>query len=367
VSTFNGRVAIVQRVLPRYRAEFFDMLAARCEGGLGVFAGEARQSEQIPIAEKLEVAQWTRAENQHLFSGPFYLCIQRNLIEWLNDWEPDILIVEANPRYVNTPAAIDIMKNRFRPVIGWGLGSPKPRGLFANLRTAWRRRFVRQFDGIIAYSQRGAAEYREMGLAANKVFVAPNAVVARITAKPPQQANKPANQPTVLYVGRLQKRKRIESLLRACASLPNDLQPKVQIVGDGPIRDELQRISSQLYLKAEFLGSRFGKELDQIFDDADLFVLPGTGGLAIQQAMSHGLPIIVAEGDGSQEDLVTVDNGWLIPANDERALKLTLSVAISDIDRLRKMGKQSFQLVQTKFNLENMVKSFVDAMNTVSA
>jgi glycosyltransferase involved in cell wall biosynthesis len=171
----------------------------------------------------------------------------------------------------------------------------------------------------------------------------------------------------VLYVGRLQKRKRIESLLRACASLPNDLQPKVQIVGDGPIRDELQRISSQLYLKAEFLGSRFGKELDQIFDDADLFVLPGTGGLAIQQAMSHGLPIIVAEGDGSQEDLVTVDNGWLIPANDERALKLTLSVAISDIDRLRKMGKQSFQLVQTKFNLENMVKSFVDAMNTVSA
>ena len=40
------------------------------------------------------------------------------------------------------------------------------------------------------------------------------------------------------------------------------------------------------------------------FAGADLFVLPGTGGLAVQEAMSYALPVIVAKGDGTQEDLV---------------------------------------------------------------
>jgi glycosyltransferase involved in cell wall biosynthesis len=367
MNSFEGRVGIVQRVLPRYRAELFDMLAKQCKGGLGVFAGTARPGEHIPIAEKLDVAKWTRAENQHLFNGPLYLCLQKNLLEWLPEWEPDVLIVEANPRYLTTSAAIELMKNRFRPVIGWGLGAPKPRGLLAGLQLFWRKRFLKQFDAMIAYSQRGAAEYRSLGFPSDRVFVAPNAAVARPIKRPTHRKDKMTDQLTVLSIGRLQKRKRLEALINACAALPKAMRLKLQIVGDGPIREELHNLAKKTYPQSEFLGARFGRELDAIFDQADLFVLPGTGGLAIQQAMAHGLPVIAAEGDGSQEDLVQPANGWLIKPNDDKALQRTLEIAVSDPKRLRSMGEKSFELVQKEFNLETMVDAFVNAIKKVSA
>jgi glycosyltransferase involved in cell wall biosynthesis len=293
--------------------------------------------------------------------------MQKGLIEWLDDLEPDVLIVEANPRYVSTPAAIETMKYRLRPVIGWGLGSRKPRGSFSGLRILWRKSFLKQFDAMIAYSQRGAAEYRELGVSVERVFIAPNAVAQRPNKNIPKREKKAVNKLTLLFVGRLQPRKRLDALLHVCSSLPIEHQPVMQIVGDGPAMADLKRLAQRIYPKAEFKGAKFGDDLDELFDKADLFILPGTGGLAIQQAIAHGLPIIAAEGDGSQEDLVGPENGWLINPNDDSALRNTLSDALSSPERLRKMGKKSFELVQSKFNLENMVEAFINAINEVKA
>ena len=44
--SFEGRLGLVQRVLPAYRAPFFEALAQRCAGGLGLFAGQARAEER---------------------------------------------------------------------------------------------------------------------------------------------------------------------------------------------------------------------------------------------------------------------------------------------------------------------------------
>ena len=99
------------------------------------------------------------------------------------------------------------------------------------------------------------------------------------------------------------------------------------------------------------------------FINADLFVLPGTGGLAIQQAMSYGLPVIAAEADGTQQDLVRPENGWQIPPNDVKSLTDTLKAALSDIKELRKKGQQSYRIVSDEINLEQMVAVFIKALN----
>ena len=100
---------------------------------------------------------------------------------------------------------------------------------------------------------------------------------------------------------------------------------------------------------------------------ADLFVLPGTGGLAVQQAMSFGLPVIVAEGDGTQDDLVRPGNGWRIPANDLQSLTTALQDALADASRLRKMGAESYRIVAEEANLERMVQVFIEALVSVRA
>jgi len=94
--------------------------------------------------------------------------------------------------------------------------------------------------------------------------------------------------------------------------------------------------------------------------------LPGTGGLAIQEALCHGLPVIVAEGDGTQEDLVGFENGWLVPPGDDQALKRALEEALADPERLREMGARSYQAAQEHFNIEAMTQVFVKALQAVS-
>ena len=357
---FHGRLVIQQRVLPNYRAPFFDLLASACEGGMRLFAGLPRPGEGIITARDLKVANYREGRNIHVFSGSFTLYYQLGLIDCLKDWNPDALIMEANSRCLSTSSAVRWMHGRGRPVVGWGLGSPPVSGAAAAFRQSRRLAFLRQFDALIAYSQRGADEYAALGFPAEKIFVAHNSVSAAPSAPLPARPADFNGKPTLLFVGRLQARKRIDHLLKACAQLEPGL--RLIIIGDGPERAALESLAGEIYPAAEFIGARHGAELKPYFTGADLFVLPGTGGLAIHEAMSYGLPVIVAQGDGTQDDLVREGNGWQIPPDDPDALTATLREALSDVRRLRKMGEESYRIVKEEINIEKMVETFVSVL-----
>jgi glycosyltransferase involved in cell wall biosynthesis len=349
---FQGKLALQQRVLPAYRVPFFDLLASACDGGLSLFTGLPREVEGIVVARELQIAKYTLGKNIHLFGGSFYSCYQRGLMNWLKAENPDALIIEANPRYLSTPSAIKWMHQHKKPVIGWGLGA----GVGG---VVWKR-FVSQFDAMISYSQRGADEYAALGFPREKIFVAHNSV-SPAPMEEPDRRPPTVDRVTVLFVGRLQARKRVDFLLRACAEIQN---VRLIIVGDGPERDALEALAKEIYPPAVFVGSKHGAEIKAHFAEADLFVLPGTGGLAVQEAMSHALPVIVAQGDGTQDDLVRKENGWQIPPDDYGALVSTMKDALSDVARLRRMGEESYRIVKEEINIERMVDVFVTALNT---
>ena len=353
---YSGRLGLQQRVLPSYRVPFFDLLASQCEGGMNLFAGLPRPVEMIANG-KTKVAKLTQANNVHLLGGIFYLCHQQGFIRWLEETNPDALIVEANPRYLATPSAVRWMHARGRKVIGWGLGSPSVSGF----RKQRRLSFISQFDAMLSYSQRGAEEYAALGFPREKIFVAHNSVSP--APERPDDRPQTVDRVTLLFVGRLQARKRIDFLLRACAELGTN--PRLIIVGDGPERAALESFAKEIYPSAEFIGAKHGAELKPYFAQADLFVLPGTGGLAVQEAMSYGLPVIVAKGDGTQDDLVREKNGWQIQPEDYDALLAAMKNALSDIARLREMGKESFRIVSEEINIQKMADVFVTALNSI--
>ena len=359
---FPGRLALQQRVLPSYRVPFFDMLAQACGGGMSLFAGLPRANESIANG-KLQIANYAPARNIHIFNGALYLCYQRGLMAWLKDWNPDVLIVEANPRYLATPFAVRWMHTHGRKVVGWGLGAPPLSGLLNGLRQTRRIQFLNQFDALISYSRRGADEYAALGFRPEKIFVAPNAVSSRPLFPMPARPSSFKDGPVILFIGRLQKRKRVDDLLRACSEIES--KPRLIVVGDGPEREHLESLAKQVYPSAEFIGAKHGAELKTYFTEADLFVLPGTGGLAVQEAMSYGLPIIVAKGDGTQDDLVRASNGWQIAPENYETLVNTMRLALSDVGRLRTMGAESYRIVSEEINLEKMVDVFVQALNSL--
>lgn len=366
---FDGRLGVQQRVLPRYRLPFLEALADACKEGVSVFAGQPRPQEAIAVVEAPQIhkenLRYVEGNNLHILYGSLYLCYQRGLLEWLKEEQATALIVEANARYLSTPAAVRWMHRHTRPVIGWGLGAPTPNGFLASLRRKRRTRFLSQFDALIAYSQRGAEEYARAGFPRERIVVAPNAVSPAPAHPPPARPLSFESRPTVLFVGRLQARKRIDNLLYACAALPARIQPRLLIVGDGPARPALEKLAQGIYPRAEFAGAQHGEALRSFFLAADLFVLPGTGGLAVQEAMGYGLPVVVAEGDGTQGDLVRATNGWQVPPNDITALVAALQEAFSDVARLRAMGAESYRIVKEEINVGRMVAAFLQALRLV--
>ena len=362
MTTADIRLGILQRVLTDYRVPFFDLLAERLPAGVSVAAGLPRPQEQIVVGIPHQ-ADFHQLQNIHLLQGKLYLCRQNLVIDWLDSWNPDVLIVEANPRYLSTAGAVRWMHRLDRPVIGWGLGSPVGNGM----RAVWRRRFINQFDALLTYSRRGKDQYAAAGIAPKKIFVAPNAASFRPIGDPPKRENGfRENRGEVIFVGRLQARKRVDLLLKACAALPDVLQPRLTIIGDGPERNALCTLAAQIYPQAVFSGDQRGVALQALFLRADVFVLPGTGGLALQQALGFALPAIAAEGDGTQADLIGPKNGWLVEPGNLESLQAALKEALQDPITLRKKGLASFRIVHDEINLESMADGFISAIEYVA-
>jgi glycosyltransferase involved in cell wall biosynthesis len=360
------KVGLQQRVLPNYRVPFFDALSEVCPAGLCVFAGDPRPDEALDSGVVPLKADYFHARNRHLLSGMAYACWQTNIQDWLEEWQPQVLIMEANPRYPSSQKAINWMRQHGGRLIGWGLGSPKPQGSLAGPRLKRRKRFISQFDALITYSRTGAQEYAELGFPAQRIFSAPNAVAPKPTQsaleRPPTYA---PGGPVVLFVGRLQARKKVDYLICACAVLPQDQRPALWIVGDGPLRRELETLAEEIYPSTKFYGAQHGSELEQLFQSADLFVLPGTGGLAVQQAMAYALPVIVGAADGTQSDLVREQNGWILTNGSPQELSALIARALGNVEHLREMGAASYEIVSREVNLENMVAVFVSGVNSV--
>lgn len=363
------RVGLQQRVLPAYRVPFFDMLHDSLRLGLDLFAGLPAGWEAMGRAGIPEKARLSEAENLHLGKGRLYACYQRNFQAFLERVQPEVLIVEANPRNLSTTQAVSWMKDRHRPVIGWGLGLPPRRGFWQRMlrKQMLRERMLRSFDALLTYSAQGAEEYRAAGFDAQRIFLAPNAVAPAPRSDLPQRASEFAEgRPRLLFVGRLQARKRLDVLLHALSLFPPETVPHLTIVGDGPEKQQLRTFAASLLPATVFTGELHGEELAAQFRQADLFVLPGTGGLAVQQAMSYGLPVVVGEADGTQSNLVRSTSGWQLHSGTAEELHAILREAVSDAGRLRRMGETGYQIVKNEVNLERMTEGFLRALASVT-
>jgi glycosyltransferase involved in cell wall biosynthesis len=232
---------------------------------------------------------------------------------------------------------------------------------------------------MIAYGTKAAEDYRAAGIPEDRVFVAHNAVAN-------QEAEKFLNEfgqdlswirrwkadngldvdlPFVLFVGRLIPQKQVDLLIRACIPLFDRCQ--LVIVGDGPSRLDLESLAQAYAQRICFLGYKSGVDLAHCFIASDIFALPGSGGLAIHQAMSYGKPIIVSFGDGTELDLVrNGTNGLYVRPGDANTLTDKLQMLLDDDHLRRAMGHESLRIVRQEINLDTMVSSFTKAIASVA-
>lgn len=136
----------------------------------------------------------------------------------------------------------------------------------------------------------------------------------------PQPSYHPKDKITnFLYVGRLIEVKNLEYLIKVFNSLP---ELRLTIIGFGEKEKELKEIASE---NIHFVGAVKNTDLPKYYKENDVFVLPSlseTWGLVIEEALNNGLPCIISDRVGCQNDILKDEiNGLIFKLKEKDSLK----------------------------------------------
>ena len=252
-------------------------------------------------------------------------------------------------------------------------------------KTALRKPLIgglyRMLDGVLAIGAANAAFYRAIGIPDRQIFAMPYTVDnARYMADAKLQADERVeirgdlgvedNSPIILYVAKLQRRKRPDDLIRAAHRLEQMGAPfHLVLVGSGEMEPELRALVEQLKLRTvRFAGFVNQTRLPKIYGASDVFVLPSEDepwGLAVNEAMCASLPIVASREIGCAPDLVHGGrNGRLFNCGDIAALADALAGLAQSSELRKKMGRESHEIIMG-WNYEQCRDGLRDALASI--
>ncbi len=167
----------------------------------------------------------------------------------------------------------------------------------------------------------------------------------------------------IICVARLEFPKGIDVLLHAWyrmmrepASWRQHLKPRLLIVGDGTLKEQLLRIAKDLQLDNSVVFLGLHREVTRLLQQSWGFVLPSRWeGMpnALLEAMACGLPCVATRVSGS-EDIITDDvNGLLVASEQPADMAQALRRLIEDTELAYKLGQEARQTVLRKYQLQH--------------
>jgi glycosyltransferase involved in cell wall biosynthesis len=218
------------------------------------------------------------------------------------------------------------------------------------------------FDGTLAIGTANAAFYRNMGVPQARIHSMPFTVdnerftlqagistAERAAVRASLGVND--DRPIVLYAAKFQLLKRPADLLYAAARLNGEVPPfRLVMAGSGELDGHLRSLVQSLSLEnVHFAGFINQAALPKLYAASDIFVLPSENeawGLAVNEAMCAGLPIVVSNEVGCVSDLVHEGvNGHLHKAGNIEALAGALRPLLSSRPERERMSLASQEII----------------------
>ncbi|MBI5632851.1 MAG: glycosyltransferase [Nitrospirae bacterium] len=165
-------------------------------------------------------------------------------------------------------------------------------------------------------------------------------------------------------VGRLARTKGHEYLLASFSKIrENCPDARVVIIGDGPLRRDLEDQARELGISQNVLFTGFRSDVLELLPGFDIFVLPSIAeglSLALLEAMASKLPVIASDVGGIPEVFGNEEIGRLIPSGDIAALGSAL-LEIYSLDKKDKMllGENARKRIEDEFNIDFMCRKLV--------
>jgi phosphatidylinositol alpha-mannosyltransferase len=231
---------------------------------------------------------------------------------------------------------------------------------FAKVVTPYTKSVLKYLHSFTAVSE-AAMEYLRT-MTDQPVSIIPNGIDLKNFHAPRQHIDRKVKK--ILYIGRLEKRKGVNYLLRAFAVLLQK-NPNVQLViaGDGVDRQKLENLCNELDIRehVEFLGFITETKKKQLLRSCDLFCSPAvygeSFGIVLLEAMASGLVTVAGNNPGYSSVLHGLGSISLVNPKhvDEFAHRLNLLLEERD---LRKLWRMWAHTNVPQYDYPNVVKQY---------
>jgi glycosyltransferase involved in cell wall biosynthesis len=365
------RLAIVSTHPIQYYAPLFRRLSGREELDVHVFYGWQGPSAgdydpgfdeevmwDIPL---LDGYPHTFLENESSDPGTHHFrgIVTPDLVPSIEAWEPDAVLV-FGWNYWSHLGALRHFHGRV-PVLFRGDSTlldetPGPHRWGRRIFLRWVYRHV---DRALYVGQNNRAYFEAHGFSDDQLTWVPHAIENSRFAEASDAEDRarkwreevgiPDEAPVVLFAGKLGEKKAPDVLLDAFLRQENK-ESHLAVVGSGPMEEGLKSQAAG-HPCVHFLGFQNQSRMPVVYRLGDVFVLPSRGpgetwGLAVNEAMACGRPVVVTERVGCAPDLVDEANGRIVPSEDANALAGALDDLLADRDQLWRMGRRSTERIQ---------------------
>lgn len=223
---------------------------------------------------------------------------------------------------------------------------------------------MRRADKIIYVSEAGRKSFTDsFKIDRNKTAVVYNGVSNRVIIGGKDNKPKFNNILKILYIGRLVKVKGIDLMIKAIKKV--DIPIDFVILGDGPERDSLVKLTKDMKLedRVHFMGQR--RDKDMFYKEANVFVYPSIWeevfGISIVEAMAYGIPCVANKVGGIPEIIENGKNGFLTESKDENGIAKVLESiykmytlnTMEGVEKSAKVTANKFSICNTVLNLKH--------------
>ena len=340
------------------------------------------RAELLPGASYADDLCFGTTSRFQVISSTFNLSARRSLVRVLDEFRPDVVHVKMflwqlsplilGPLY-DYPSIYHAVV--YKPICptGWkmlpdgtrceaqpglaclrdGCLTPQSWTVFMVQNLLWRRD-MGAFDTLVTTSFAMKERLEAEGLGPFRII--PNGCEER-EARPPL-----GSEPRLAYAGRLSAEKGVDTLLRAFKRLLGHIPgARLEIVGDGPLRDRLQELARRLGINddVDFAGPLPTTEMERRLETAWVQAVPSKWdepfGMVAIEAMMRGTAVLASNGGGLRDIVRNGETGLLVAHNNVAAWASALTHLLSDRDRCEAMGAAGRKVALDEYTVDHKI------------
>jgi glycosyltransferase involved in cell wall biosynthesis len=356
------RLALIVSHPIQYYTPLYQKLASRGDLTVKAFftwhAGQAAVEDlgfrahvawDIPLTEGYKFEQVPNVSSD---PGTHHFFGLRNpsLIERVKAWNPDVVHITGWAWFSHL-SAMRAFRRMGIPVVFRGdshLLDAKLRGLRWQIKRATLNRIYSWPNGFAFVGTANRNYYEAFGVEPERLFLCTHSIDVGRFAEPIERHERAAielrrqlgisdDKIVLLFAGKFERKKQPVELMLALKSIA-DPRLVLVMVGSGELSDEVNAIAATDPVRFRVLPFQNQTKMPTIYRLGDLFILPSafgeTWGLAVNEALACGRPVLVSDHVGCAVDVVDASCGRVFSSDDHLSLPNELQTLTADRDAL---------------------------------